>query len=57
MSAQTLAYIEEMKKMYFVIMEKYFNSGELSDLDVLFLEAYKRTIQNDTEISFNNKGV
>lgn len=57
MSAQTLAYIEEMKKMYFVIMEKYFNSGELSDLDVLFLEAYKRTIQNDAEISFNNKGV
>lgn len=45
MSKQTLTYIEDMNKMYEVIMHKCIDNGELTDLDRLFLETYNRTIK------------
>ena len=50
MSNQTKAYIEDMKKMYEIIAKKYVNSGELAELDLLFLQAYKQTIDNNVSI-------
>ena len=44
MSNQTLQYIKEMKEMYQVIMRKCIDDGVLTELDMLFLETYKRTI-------------
>ena len=44
MSKQTLAYIQEMKDMYLTIMKKCDNDGVLTELDMLFLKTYKRTI-------------
>jgi hypothetical protein len=46
MSLQVLSYLEEMKNGYLAIMKKYVDKGELSELDILFLEAYKRTIDS-----------
>ena len=45
MSKQTLEYIKEMKTMYETIMKKCVNEGILTNLDVLFLEVYKKTIE------------
>jgi hypothetical protein len=50
MSRKTLEYIKEMKDMYFAIMHKYVDTGELTEIDILFLNAYKRTIDKDIEI-------
>lgn len=50
MSTQTKNYLSEMKNMYLVIMKKYFNEQELTKADILFLEIYKRTIENTIEI-------
>lgn len=45
MSKQTQSYLEDMQKMYEIIMRKCINNGELTNLDKLFLETYKRTIK------------
>jgi hypothetical protein len=45
MSRQAQAYLEDMHKMYEVIIRKCINNGELTNLDKLFLETYKRTIK------------
>lgn len=50
MSTQTQNYLKEMKDMYLSIMKKHFNEEELTSADVLFLEIYKRTIENTIEI-------
>ena len=50
MSTQTKNYLSEMKEMYLSIMKKYFNEQELTKADILFLEIYKRTIENTIEI-------
>lgn len=42
MSIQTQQYIKEMKEMYVVLS----NKEKLSIDEILFLEAYKRTIDN-----------
>lgn len=47
MDKQTRSYIEDMQKMYEVIMRKCINNGELTYLDRLFLETYKRTIKTE----------
>jgi hypothetical protein len=47
MSKQTRAYLEDMQKMYEIIMRKCINNGELTNLDKLFLETYKRTIKTE----------
>jgi hypothetical protein len=47
MSKQTQSYLEDMQKMYEVIMRKCINNGELTNLDKLFLETYKRTIKTE----------
>lgn len=47
MSKQTQSYLEDMQKMYEVIMRKCINNGELTSLDKLFLETYKRTIKTE----------
>lgn len=47
MSKQTQEYIKEMKKMYEAIMTKCVNEGILTNLDVLFIEIYKKTIEKD----------
>lgn len=47
MSKQTQSYLEDMQKMYEVIMRKCINNGKLTNLDKLFLETYKRTIKTD----------
>ena len=47
MSKQTESYLEDMQKMYEVIMRKCINKGELTTLDKLFLETYNRTIKNE----------
>lgn len=47
MSKQTMSYLEDMQKMYEVIMRKCINDAELTSLDKLFLETYKRTISNE----------
>ena len=39
-----------MKKVYFEIMKKYVDKGFLEDIDVLFLKAYKRTVDKNIEI-------
>lgn len=44
MSQETLAYLEEMNRTYFSILEKDQDGFELSEVDILFLEAYERTI-------------
>ena len=51
MSEQTQSYLEDMKKMYEVIMRKCINTGELTNLDKLFLKTYKRTIKPEIIIS------
>jgi hypothetical protein len=45
MNKQTQSYLEDMQKMYEIIMRKCINNGELTDLDKLFLETYNRTIK------------
>ena len=45
MSQQTLEYIKEMKSMYETIMRKCIDNGELTSIDILFIEIYKRTIE------------
>lgn len=62
MSKQTQAYLEDMQKMYEVIMRKCINNGELTKLDKLFLETYKRTIKTEifsagcaTAVNINKK--
>lgn len=49
MSQQTQEYIKEMKAMYESIMKKCINNGELTSLDKLFLEIYKKTIEKGKE--------
>jgi hypothetical protein len=46
MSVQTQEYIKEMKEMYIVLSKK----EKLSISEILFLEAYKRTIDSSIEI-------
>lgn len=45
MSKQTLEYLKEMEEMYLIIMKKCVNEDNLTDMDRLFLETYKRTIE------------
>lgn len=47
MNKQIQAYLEDMQKMYEIIMRKCINNGELTDLDKLFLETYRRTIRTE----------
>ena len=48
MSVQTKLYIEEMKDIYKKIVEK----TDLTLNDILFLTAYKKTIDNSIKIPF-----
>jgi hypothetical protein len=47
MSKQILEYFKEMKAMYEIIMKKCVNEGVLTDLDIMFLEIYKKTIEKE----------
>lgn len=47
MIQQTQSYLEDMKAMYKIIMKKCIDNGALTDLDVMFLEIYKRTIEKE----------
>ena len=47
MNKQTLSYLEDMKKMYETIMRKCINNGELTTIDKLFLDTYKKTIKGE----------
>ena len=44
MSGQVKSYLEDMNKMYKVIMQKCIDNAELNSTEILFLEIYKRTI-------------
>ena len=62
MNKQTLSYLEDMQKMYEIIMKKCINNGELTTIDKLFLETYKRTIKTEilsdgctTSVDINKK--
>jgi hypothetical protein len=51
-----------MQKMYEIIMRKCINNGELTTIDKLFLDTYKRTINTEilsagctTAININKK--
>jgi hypothetical protein len=44
MSKQTQSYLEDMQKMYEVIMKKCVDNAELTSTDKLFLELYNKTI-------------
>ena len=50
MNKQTQTYLEDMQKMYEIIMRKCIKGEELTTLDKLFLDTYKRTI--NAEILF-----
>lgn len=45
MSKQTQSYLEDMQKMYEIIMKRCINEGEMTSTDKLFIEIYKRTIE------------
>lgn len=48
MIQQAKSYLEDMRKMYEVIMKKCVSEGFLTDLDVMFLEIYKKTIEKES---------
>ena len=50
MSQQVENYIAEMKQVYYAILKKYVDKCTLSDIDIMFLRAYQRTIDNGIEI-------
>ena len=47
MSVQIKSYLDDMNKMYNVIMQKCVDNAELSSTEILFLEIYKRTIKSE----------
>lgn len=52
MIKQTQKYVEEMTSMYKAIIKKYFDTGELNELDILFLQAYRKTIDKNIKLGF-----
>jgi hypothetical protein len=44
MGKQMQSYLEDMQKMYEVIMKKCVDNAELTSTDKLFLELYNKTI-------------
>ena len=44
MSKETQSYLEDMQKMYEIIMKKCVDNAELTSTDKLFLELYNKTI-------------